>query len=127
MRQTGTEPHQTPALGQRLKCLRARRLAEDERLVCMARARILHDTFARHAGLSRLRRQSAILRDLCEQIPVIVEPEDAIVGRMPEIIPAAEEERFAAEHPELASLKIVEEGCDPDLPLHHDVPVSPVR
>ena len=85
----------------RLERLRAKRLAEDDRLVCMERAKILVATKARHAHLSRTMRQAAILRDLCEQITPIIGPEDLIVGRMPEVLPTPDDERFIAEHPEL--------------------------
>ena len=85
----------------RLDRLRARRLAEDERLVCMERAEILHATRANYAHLPRVERQAAILRDLCEKISPIIEPEDILVGRMPEVLPTQEQEAFIARHPEL--------------------------
>ena len=85
----------------RLERLRAKRLAEDDRLVCMERARILVDAKDKHGRLSRTVRQAAVLRDLCEQITPIIEPEDLIVGRMPEVLPTPDDERFIAEHPEL--------------------------
>ena len=85
----------------RLERLRAKRLAEDDRLVCMERARILQATRCKYGHLSRTMRQAAILRDLCEGITPVVEPEDIVVGRVPEVVPTAEEERLVAEHPEL--------------------------
>jgi len=51
----------------------------------MQRARILAGTRVRYAALSRTARQAAILRDLCEQITPVIEPEDLLVGRMPEV------------------------------------------
>jgi hypothetical protein len=42
-----------------------------------------------------------ILHDLCEQMTPVIEPEDIPVGRMPEVLPAAEEEQWIAQHPEL--------------------------
>ena len=80
----------------RLARLRARRLDEDERLVCMERARILQAGMQRHAPLSRTTRQAAVVRDLCEQITPVIEPEDLLLGRMPEVLPAPEEEEFVA-------------------------------
>jgi pyruvate-formate lyase len=85
----------------RLARLRARRLSEDERLVCMERARILHATRHRYADRSRVARQASILRDLCEQITPVIEEEDVLVGRMPEVLPSPEEEQFVEAHPEL--------------------------
>jgi len=69
----------------RLSRLWAKRFAEDDRQVCMQRARILAGTRVRYAALSRTARQAAILRDLCEQITPVIEPEDLLVGRMPEV------------------------------------------
>ncbi len=85
----------------RLARLRARRLAEDERLVCMERARILHATRERYANRSRVARQASVLRDLCEQITPVIEGEDILVGRMPEVLPSSEDEQFIGAHPEL--------------------------
>ena len=85
----------------RLERLRARRLAEDERSVCMERALILLAGRREHASLDRIARQAAILRDLCSQITPVIEAEDIIVGRMPELLPSAEDEAFVAEHPAL--------------------------
>lgn len=85
----------------RLERLRQKRFAEDDRLVCMERARILAETKRKYADLSRTMRQAAILRDLCERVTPVIEPEDAIVGRMPETVPTPGEEQFIAEHPEL--------------------------
>lgn len=69
----------------------------------MERACILRQTREKFAHLSRTVRQAAILRDLCEQITPVLEPEDLIVGRMPEAVPTPEEEAFIAEHPEFFS------------------------
>ena len=85
----------------RLERLRAKRLAEDERLVCMERAGILLEGQHMHASLSRVARQAAVLRDLCDGITPLIEDEDIIVGRMPEVLPTDEDEAFIAEHPEL--------------------------
>ena len=85
----------------RLERLRARRLAEDERLVCIERARILDAGRNRHAHLPRAGRQAAILRDLCERITPVIEEEDVLAGRMPEVVPTAAEESWIGEHPEL--------------------------
>ena len=84
----------------RLDRLREKRHAEDDRQVCMQRARILWDGTATHGALSRVARQAAILRDLCQGITPVIEPEDLIVGRMPEVIPSPDEELFIADHPE---------------------------
>ncbi|MCC6445602.1 MAG: hypothetical protein IT210_19370 [Armatimonadetes bacterium] len=51
--------------------------------------------------LSPAMRQAAILRDLCEQITPVIEPEALIAGRMPESLPTAEEAGWIANHPEL--------------------------
>ncbi len=85
----------------RLDRLRARRLAEDERLVCMERARILMAAEREHASLERVPRQAAVLRDLCEGITPVILDEDTIVGQMPAVIPSAEEEALIARRPEL--------------------------
>ena len=71
----------------RLDRLRARRLAEDERLVCMERAEILLATRTKYARLPRVERQAAVLRDLCEKTAPVIEPEDVLVARMPEVLP----------------------------------------
>ena len=85
----------------RLDRLRAKRHTEDDRQVCMQRARILWDSKTKHGALSRVARQAAVLRDLCEGITPLIEPEDLIVGRMPEVVPSPDEERFIADNPEL--------------------------
>ncbi len=85
----------------RLDRLRAERLAEDERLVCMERVRILMATEREHASLRRVPRQAAVLRDLCERITPVIPDEDLIVGRMPEVIPTADEEALISSRPEL--------------------------
>jgi len=85
----------------RLEELRSRRLAEDERLVCLERALILDRARARYANLPSVERQAAVLRDLCEQITPTIEPEDVLLGCMPEVLPTTEQEEFIAGHPEL--------------------------
>jgi hypothetical protein len=85
----------------RLEVLRARRLAEDERLVCLERALILEAARDRHGHLPPVARQAAILRDLCEQVTPVVEPEDVLLGCVPQALPTEEQERFIAEHPDL--------------------------
>ena len=85
---------------ERLERLREKRFAEDERQVCMERACILQETQTTLAHLSHTARQAAIVRALCERITCVIEPEDLIVGRMPEVIPTAGEEAFIEEHPE---------------------------
>lgn len=85
----------------RLERLRARRLAEDERLVCMERARILIAGEAAHASLSRIARQAAIVGDLCAGITPVIEDEDLLVGRIPEVLPTDAEEALIAARPEL--------------------------
>ncbi len=85
----------------RLDRLRAARLAEDERLVCMERARILMDAERDHASLARVPRQAAVLRDLCEGITPVILDDDTIVGRMPDVIPTDDEEALIAARPEL--------------------------
>jgi len=92
----------------RLGRLRAKRLAEDDRSVCMERAQILASARERHAGSPRVERQAAILRDLCEAITPVIEPEDVILGRMPECVPDAQQEDVIRQHPELF--------CEPGLP-----------
>lgn len=67
----------------------------------MERARILHPIWQRYAGQSRVARQASILRDLCEQITPVIEEENVLVGRMPEVLPTPEEERFIDQHPDL--------------------------
>ncbi|MBM3497639.1 MAG: hypothetical protein FJX74_03105, partial [Armatimonadetes bacterium] len=84
-----------------LERLRQRRLNEDERLVCMERARLLEASCRQHTHLPRPRRQAAILRDLCEQTTPLVDPEDVLLGRVPQTLPNADEEAFIAAHPEL--------------------------
>lgn len=83
--------------------LREKRLSEDESLVCLERARILQETRECYGGLSRTERQAAVLCDLCAQITPVIEPEDLLAGRMPEVVPTAEEEAWIAEHPQLFS------------------------
>jgi len=85
----------------RLERLRVRRLAEDERLVCMERAHILMVGELAHASLGRIERQAAILHDLCAGITPVIEDEDIIVGRMPEVLPDQREEALIARRPEL--------------------------
>ena len=85
----------------RLDSLRAQRLAEDERLVCMERVRILMAAEREHASLERVPRQAAVLRDLCEGISIVIPEEDLIAGRMPEVIPTADEEALITARPEL--------------------------
>ena len=92
----------------RLQRDRAGRLAEDDRLVCMERARILEATRAKYEGMPRIQRQAAVIGDLCAQITPVIEPEDMIVGRMPEVMPTCEEEAFVEAHPELF--------CEPGVP-----------
>ncbi|MBT4815662.1 MAG: hypothetical protein HON70_08185 [Lentisphaerae bacterium] len=81
--------------------LREKRFAEDDRQVCMERACILKDTKETLGHLSHVARQAAITRELCERISCVIEPEDLIVGRMPEEVPTAEGEAFIAGNPEL--------------------------
>lgn len=88
-------------LALRLAHERSARLAEDERLVCLARAEILLRSRQRHAGLSRVGRQAATMRDLCAGIPIVIGAADVLVGRMPEVVPDADGERWVAAHPEL--------------------------
>lgn len=83
-----------------LERLRAKRLAEDDLLVCMERGRILLGTKRKYGALSRTMRQAAILRDLCEGITPVIEPDDLVVGLMLETLPTAEDERLIREHPE---------------------------
>jgi len=85
----------------RLDRLREERIAEDDRLVCMERARILQASLERHRGISHTQRQAAVLHDLCAGITPVVGPDDLTVGCMPQVVPSHEEERFIAEHPEL--------------------------
>jgi len=85
----------------RLKRLLTKRHAEDDRQVCMERARILAAAESKYGELPRTQRQAAVIRDLCEQITPVIEPEDLIVGRMPESVPTPDEERLIAERPEL--------------------------
>lgn len=85
---------------ERLAALRARRLAEDERLVCWERALILQDAGKRHTALGHTPRQAAVLRDLCAQITPVIEPEDVLLGSMPQVVPEEAQERFIAAHPE---------------------------
>jgi hypothetical protein len=85
----------------RLEALRSRRLAEDERLVCLERALILKASRERYTHLARSARQAAVLRDLCEQITPVIEPEDVLLGCMPQVLPTAEQEVFITEHREL--------------------------
>ena len=94
-------PCPVPELHERVERLRERRLGEDERLVCMERAQILAASGKRHAHLPRAPRQAAIIRDLCEQTTPVIEPEDILLGRVPELLPDAEGEAFVAAHPEL--------------------------
>jgi len=88
-------------LARRLARERAARLAEDERLVCLARAEILLRLRQRHAGRSRVARQAATVRDLCQEIPLLIGAEDVLVGRMPEVVPTPEQDSFVAAHPDL--------------------------
>lgn len=85
----------------RLDRARAARLAEDERLVNMERARILMDGEREHASLERVPRQAAVLRDLCERITPVIRGDDVLVGRMPEVIPTHAEEALIEQRPEL--------------------------
>jgi len=56
---------------------------------------------AAHASLSRVARQAAILQDLCAGIAPVIEDEDLIVGRIPEVLPTDVEEAVIAAQPEL--------------------------
>lgn len=85
----------------RLESLRARRRAEDERLVCLERAQILAAARDQYGHLPRVEQQARVVCDLCEQISVVIEPEDLLLGRMPEVVPTEAEEQFIAQHPEL--------------------------
>jgi len=85
----------------RLERQRAARLAEDDRLVCMERARIILDAEVAYAHLPRVPRQAAVLRDLCERITPVIRDDDTLVGRMPEVIPTDDEEALIEERPEL--------------------------
>ncbi|MBD3293105.1 MAG: hypothetical protein GF393_09285 [Armatimonadia bacterium] len=85
----------------RLERARAARLNEDERLVNMERARILMDAEREHAELARVPLQAAILRDLCERTTPVIREDDVLLGRVPEVIPTAEEEALIEARPEL--------------------------
>ncbi|MDP6777144.1 MAG: pyruvate formate lyase family protein, partial [Candidatus Latescibacteria bacterium] len=94
--------------GERLARLRDKRHAEDELSVCMERAHILEAARSAYGDMPRIPRQTAFLRDLCEGISVVIEPEDILLGRMPETVPNADSEEMIARSPELFS--------DPGLP-----------
>ena len=99
-----------PALDpkERLSRLLARRKAEDELSVSMERALILQRARNAYESMPRVPRQAAFLRDLCEGISPVIEPEDILLGRMPEVVPDPDGEAMIAEHPELF--------CHPGLP-----------
>ena len=78
----------------------------------MERAEILLATRDKYGELPRPARQAAILRDLCEGITPVIEPEDIVVGRMPEVVPTEEQEWLIAEHPEVFSEQGVPEWLD---------------
>ena len=84
----------------RVRRLVARRLAEDERLVCMERAQLLQNAREELDHLPRVPRQASVLHALCRGITPVVEPGDILAGRMPEILPDAEQEAFVQQHPE---------------------------
>ena len=96
----------------RLNRLRAKRHAEDDRSVCLERAHILAAARDEHAALPRIERQAAFLLDLCTQITPLIEPEDVILGRIPECVPDAAQEALIREQPELFE--------EPGLPGHLD-------
>jgi len=96
----------------RLARLRAKRHAEDDRSVCLERAQILAAARDQYADLPRVERQAAFLRDLCTQITPLIEPEDIILGRIPESVPHAAQEALIEQQPELFQ--------EPGLPGHLD-------
>ena len=69
----------------------------------MQRAEILQAACAACAHTPRVQRQAAIIRELCQGITPLIEPEDIVVGRMPETVPDAAGEAFIARRPELFS------------------------
>jgi len=91
----------TPDAEARLARLRAKRLAVDDRAVCLERARILQDAVRKHANVGHVLRQGLILQELCAGIGTPIDSDDLTAGRMPEAMPTDEEERFVAGHPEL--------------------------
>ena len=96
----------------RLARLRAKRHAEDDRSVGLERAQILAAARDKHADLPRIESQAAFLHDLCTQITPLVEPEDVILGRIPESVPDAAQEALIREQPEFFE--------EPGLPGHLD-------
>lgn len=67
----------------------------------MERALILDAARSRYGHLTRIERQAAVIRDLCEQITPVIQPEDVLLGCMPQVLPTGEQEGFVAGHPEL--------------------------
>jgi len=69
--------------------------------VFLERARILQDAKAKYEDLTPGLRQGKIMEELCERITVVVNPGDALLGRILEQIPTAQDEAFIEQHPEL--------------------------
>ncbi len=72
-----------------------------EEAVFFERALILEETRHKYTELPPGERQGRIVQDLCNGITPVVIPQDALLCRIKETIPTAEQEQFIAAHPEL--------------------------
>ncbi|MCX7886725.1 MAG: hypothetical protein N3B01_05650 [Verrucomicrobiae bacterium] len=95
--------HTTAAGNQKLNlaAIRQAYLSTPEEAVFLERARILHESRRKYAGLPPGIRQGRVLQDLCREITPVVCTDDVLLGRVREQVPTSEEEEFIRAHPEL--------------------------
>jgi len=84
-----------------LSAIRDAYLSAPEEAVFLERARVLDEATRKYAAISPGLRQAKILRDLCEQVSVVVNPQDVLLGRVREEVPTGQQEAFVRERPEL--------------------------
>jgi trans-4-hydroxy-L-proline dehydratase len=78
----------------RTERLKARLFEMDDRAVCLERVAILERCSERYADETAGRKFGRTLGELLSDLTIVIEADDLIVGRVPEVVPTEEEERW---------------------------------